>query len=250
MTYAHFENVDQLKFEVLAAFQKWADQGRPGSRKTFASTEEHFAEYAPCSRSAQASRFRADIGRAERLPRQVEIIAGRQFDRSGLARRPRRDWEDQTASRLRGRTRRHSGCIRSPRTSWHLDSDKELPTCCQVVIVDDAHRDTDLARLVQCVRSLLASGRHVKLIIGCRPLGSQMVNGELARSDPSEIMRLKPLESLPRADVRRIAEEELGNFNRPQLVEWLVAISRDTTLVTIAGARLLKTEQISHCGSY
>jgi hypothetical protein len=244
LTPAYFENLDELKFKVLVALKHWSEKGRPGSRKTFASFEEFFAEYQTVLARQRLFDFEQTlVGREEQIAElktfvlgshAVEIIVGRGgIGKTKLLHEFVKHLSDAKVMFLR------RGAI------WHRESENELPTGSLVVIADDAHRDTDLSRLIECMQTIRLRERTVKLIISCRPRGLNEVNSVLSRRyDPSEIVRMKTLDSLARADIRRIAVEELGNSNDPQLLEWLVDVSADAPLVTIVGARLIKHDKI------
>src|SRR5262249_25110732 len=68
------------------------------------------------------------------------------------------------------------------------------------------------------------------------------IDAALSRSfDPTTVVRLKELKRLTDAEVRSLAEETLGP-EHSHLVPYLVAVSRDTPLVTVIGGRLLRRD--------
>jgi hypothetical protein len=109
-----------------------------------------------------------------------------------------------------------------------------------IVIVDDAHRQSDVDSLLQLVRDMNRNGKIVKVLLSCRPIGVQRLDAALSRSfDPTAVVRLKELKRLSDADVRTLAEEVLGAEHQ-QFVPYLASVSRDTPLITVIGGRILR----------
>ena len=245
-TPAYFENPDQLKFEVLTALHTWTDKGRPGARKTFASSEEYFAEY--CSAPGRSRLFdfsQTLVGRQENLASLEAFVAAPNLSvailtgRGGIGKtRLLKEFADKLDGHRKVSFLRR-GAI------WHRESEKELPTGDLIIIADDGHRNIDLTKLLQCLKDAQESNRSAKLIISSRPRSLDSVNGALADNlDSTLVYRMPPLGALSTTDVRRLAKEELGPHADPGVLEWLVSISADTPLVTVAAARLIRSKNI------
>lgn len=121
-------------------------------------------------------------------------------------------------------------------------SEQELGGDGYLIVVDDAHRQTDIDQLLQLVRDLQRNGKRIKVLLSCRPIGTQRLDAALSRSfDPTAVVRVKELKKLSEADVRALAEEILGP-DHTQLIPYLVGVSKDTPLVTVIGGRLLRRD--------
>lgn len=238
----HFTDSRDLREKVANALHRWTEDGRPGARKTFASVEEYFAKYNRPGLFFDLSQTL--VGRTQQIAELQGVLDGTATvallqGRGGIG---KTKLLYEFAKALSG----IAVAFLRRDAHWHRESDKELPRGDVVVIADDAHLDADLQKLCGRVQTLRTPARKVKLIIGCRPRGLSVVEATLAREfDPSDVTRLTVLESLAKNDVRRLAEEELGLTAPPDLVEWLVEISADSPLVTVAGARVLRRGNVS-----
>src|SRR5579864_386890 len=237
---AYFETVDQLKVVILQAFQKWQAEGCPGSRRTFAAWDEFFSprrrprlfdyEQVLCGREKE---LEALEGFVHDKALKVGVLAGRGgIGKSKLL----HDW---THSLRKWRILFvRDGAV------WHGESDKEIPEGRVLIVADDAHRSPDLDKLISFAKQL-NERQNVKLLIGTRPSGSARIDQALTRRfEPNQIRRFPELKKLVRRDVRKLAAQLLGGKNRG-LVAPLVAVSADTPLVTVIGARLLLRETVT-----
>jgi len=123
------------------------------------------------------------------------------------------------------------------------ESRDDLPAPPSVIVVDDAHRRTDLATLCAIAQE---SPRRIKLILATRPHGlgaieSLLVHGNV---DTREILTLDRLTSLTRGDVKDLARQALG-AEHGHLADRLAAVTKDSPLVTVIGGRLLAERAIS-----
>ena len=119
-------------------------------------------------------------------------------------------------------------------------TEQELSGDRYIIIVDDAHRQSDIDALLQLVRDVRESGRTIKVLLSCRPIGVQRLDAALSRSfDPTVVIRLKELKRLSDSEVRALASEVLGPEHQ-HLVPYLALVSRDTPLVTVVGGRLIR----------
>jgi hypothetical protein len=117
-----------------------------------------------------------------------------------------------------------------------LDALDDLPPVPTLVVVDDAHRRTDLGPLLAWLRQR-PDGR---LVLATRPQGADYLLAELTRAgfDASQIRRIPPVERLTRGEVRELARHVLGSEHE-ELANRLAQVTRDCPLVTVVGGRLL-----------
>ena len=111
-----------------------------------------------------------------------------------------------------------------------------------VLVVDDAHRRSDL-------RTLLAMARQrphtTKLILSCRPEGVGNLRSQLSRGgfDVQEIQSLPTVTELSREEVRELSRQSLGT-EFAHLANRLAAATWDCPLVTVVGGQLLARREI------
>lgn len=117
-----------------------------------------------------------------------------------------------------------------------VDALDDLPPAPALVVVDDAHRRTDLGPLLAWLRGRPDS----RLVLGTRPQGTDFLLAELTRAgfDATQIRRPPPVERLTREEVRELAGRVLG-ASCPELADRLAELTRDCPLVTVVGGRLL-----------
>lgn len=123
------------------------------------------------------------------------------------------------------------------------ESRDDMPAPPSVIVVDDAHRRTDVATLCAIAQE---GPRRIKLILATRPHGlgaieSLLVHGNV---DTREILPLDSLTSLKRGDVKDLARQALG-AEHGHLADRLAAVTKDSPLVTVIGGRLLAERAIS-----
>jgi len=126
---------------------------------------------------------------------------------------------------------------------WHVDSALEIPPGNVVIVVDDAHRASTLADVIQLV-SELRSRQKLKLVLSTRPGGVLELKRQLYKSfDSSEVEQLPDLEELTNEQAEILAAEVLGeqfaNYARD-----LARVSGNSPLVIVAGGRLIVSQQI------
>jgi hypothetical protein len=117
-----------------------------------------------------------------------------------------------------------------------LDALGDLPPVPTLVVVDDAHRRTDLGPLLAWLRQR-PDGR---LLLATRPQGADYLLVELTRAgiDASQIRRVPLVERLTRDEVHELARHVLGP-DHEDLADRLARVTRDCPLVTVVGGRLL-----------
>lgn len=134
---------------------------------------------------------------------------------------------------------------RTERVPVHQGTENELTGSRILIIADDAHRQSDIDSLLQLVRDKKRDGMEIKILLSCRPIGSERINAALARSfEPADVMRMEELKQLSEREARQLAAEVLGPENFT-LVPFLVSVSQDTPLVTVIGGRLLARQSIN-----
>ena len=113
------------------------------------------------------------------------------------------------------------------------DGADHLPFVSCVVVVDDAHRRSDLPILLALSRQ---RPHLTKLFLSCRPQGLGHLRSQLTQSgfDAHEIVTLPDVEELTRDEVTRLGREALG----PEfagLAQRLAEATWDCPLVTVVG---------------
>ena len=112
-----------------------------------------------------------------------------------------------------------------------------------VVVIDDAHRRSD-------IRTLLAMARQrphaTKLILSCRPEGVGNLRSQLSHGsfDAQEIQILPAVTELSREEVTELGRQSLG-LEFAFLAERLAAATWDCPLVTVIGGQLLARRAIA-----
>ncbi|MCK4790056.1 MAG: hypothetical protein KAV87_40335, partial [Desulfobacteraceae bacterium] len=123
------------------------------------------------------------------------------------------------------------------------DGADHLPFKPCVVVVDDAHRRTDLPALVALSRQ---RPHLTKLFLSCRPQGIDYVRSLLTQGgfDVQEVIVLPEVRELTHDEVTELARQALGP-EYGQFAERLAEATRDCPLVTVVGDRLLTEKAIA-----
>jgi hypothetical protein len=242
ITAGYFENVDQLKTEIVLAMQKWNDKGRPGARLTFTTPAEFFAPFSAAGIPRlfdfqQVLRGRgAEIGALNAFLADATLIAGVLPGRGGIGKtKLLHDW----SSALAGATVLY---VRD-NAVWHAEAFKEIPVGNVVIVADDAHRLNFLEELLGLVRAL-SEKQRVKIVLGTRPSGLGQIDAALStRFETSQIQRFAQLRQINNRSVIELAEESLG-ASHVGYARALAGVSEDTPLVTVVGGRLIARGEI------
>ena len=114
----------------------------------------------------------------------------------------------------------------------------ELTAGACILVVDDAHSAQDLSTLLAIARER----PQLKLLLSCRPQALDELRSRLSRAD-FDLRRTLLLEVPPlsEGDVLTLARQGLGEGSA-HLAEELAAISADSPLVTVVGARLVSEQ--------
>lgn len=236
VTPAYFESTDQLQTKLLLAITNWNAQGRPGARRVFTTPKEFFAPYESDvprlfdfkqtlrGRDAQLESLDAFLADPTQI---VGVLSGRGgIGKSKLL----HDWAQRVNDRKVLYVREDA--------DWHGEAAKEIPAGDVLIVADDAHRFDFLDRLLLLVRNLRLR-QNVKVVLGARPSGSGAIDASLSiRFDPNQVIRFQQLERIRNQNVRELALETLGP-DHAQYAAALAAVSADTPLVTVVGARLI-----------
>ncbi len=127
---------------------------------------------------------------------------------------------------------------------WHVEAPKEVPGGRILIIADDAHRFSELTKLLALGCELFET-RGCKLVVCARPSGQADIDEAVARTfDAPNVLRLSPLESLELQDSEELAEEVLGP-KHGHFARQLAVISGDAALVTVVGGRLIAQNRVS-----
>ena len=237
-TPAYFENAAGLRAEIALAIGNWEQMGRPGARLTFASVDEYFLPREGLFDYEQTLRGRAnELADLNKFLADDELAVAVLLGRGGIGKsKLLRDWS-------RSITGWQCLFLRDS-ASWHLETPKEIPSGRVLIIGDDAHRFTDLPKLLILARDPFET-RGCKLLLCGRPSGQEGFDTGLTRVfDVPRIVRLPTLHSLQFQDSKALAEEMLGPAYS-HLAHHLASVSADTPLVTVIGGRLIARDQIS-----
>jgi hypothetical protein len=241
-TWMYFTTPESLALAVVLALEDWETEGRPGARTTFASTSDYFAGKNPAGHFQILDFGTTLLGREDQISalddfaedpyQRVCILSGR----GGIGKSKLLfDWANSRPNEV---------IFLKDEPLWHGDSEKEIPSDCKFVIVDDAHRQLDFGKIPQLLQDTSAN-KKLKLIVATRP-GSReglfhLINKR--KIDTSEILRLPDLEELTKDQSRALAEQvlgkEFGNY-----AEHLAAIGSNSPLVIVAGGRLIASRKI------
>jgi hypothetical protein len=213
-TPGYFTTPEGLALAIILALDDWEARGRPGARKTFASTAEYFAGKNPVGHFQILDFGTTLLGREEQIRalddfahderRRVCILSGR----GGIGKsKILHDWANSKPSET---------VFLKDAPHWHEDSEKEIPITCKTLIVDDAHRQETFGKVLQLLQDTV-SHRDLKLIVSTRPGSATLLSQQISRQiDPSQVAQLPELQELNRQQSRALAEEVLGNdFRKP-----------------------------------
>jgi hypothetical protein len=240
-TPAYFTTPEQLALEVIQALDEWDARGRPGARKTFASTAEYFQGKNPRGQFQILDFSTTLLGREEQIRalddfykddrQRVCILSGR----GGIGKsKILYDWANSNPART---------VFLKDEPLWDEDSEKEIPIECKTVIVDDAHRQEDFGRVLQLLQDT-AAHRNLKLIVSTRPGSStSLLQQVLRKIDQIQVLQLPELQELNRQQSQALAKQVLGgdfrNFAAP-----LAEIGSNSPLVIVAGGRLIAFRKV------
>lgn len=127
-------------------------------------------------------------------------------------------------------------------TPFEANSLDDIPPQPCVLFVDDGHRRRDIGELIAY---LARRGPQTKLVIAIRPEGRDSLLSLLRESavDARDVTWFPDLGELPRDKGEELAGAALGERYR-HLARGLYETTRDCTMVTVVGARLLQQRQI------
>jgi hypothetical protein len=242
ITAAYFENVDQLRTEIVLAIQKWNDQGRPGARLTFTTRSEFFAPFRTAGTPRLFDFQQVLRGRTVEIDALNAFLAGPKLivgvlpGRGGIGKtKLLHDWSATRAGTTVLYVRDNA--------AWHPEAFKEIPVGNVVIVADDAHRLSFLDELLGLVR-VLAERQSVKIVLGTRPSGLGQIDATLStRFETSQVQRFGQLRQISNRSVIELAEESLG-ASCLHYAYALAAVSEDTPLVTVVGGRLIARGEI------
>jgi hypothetical protein len=208
-TPAYFTTPDGLALAVIQALNDWEARGRPGARKTFASTAEYFQDKNPQGQFRILDFSTTLLGREEQIQalgdfanddqKRVCILSGR----GGIGKsKILYDWANSNPEKT---------LFLKDEPFWHEGSESEIPIKCKTLIVDDAHRQETFGRVLQLLRDT-AGHRNLKVIVSTRPGSATPLLQQVQRKiDATEISLLPELQELSRQQSRALAEQVLGD---------------------------------------
>lgn len=240
-TPAYFSTPDKLALEVIFALDQWEALGRPGARKTFASTREYFQGKNPAGQFQILDFNTTLLGREDQIraldaftednKQRVCILSGR----GGIGKsKILYDWAN---------SHQETVIFLKDAPLWYEDSEKEIPIKCKALIVDDAHRQETFGKVLQLLLDT-AGHRNLKLIVSTRPGSANLLAQQVLRKiDSSHLLELPELQELNREQSRVLAEQVLGNDFR-SFAAHLAEIGSNSPLVIVAGGRLIANRKI------
>jgi hypothetical protein len=180
------------------------------------------------------------VGRRELIERLVEfaesqdhtvaLLPGRGgIGKSRLLREFARQYESGTGNRLI--------LLVIPDVPISPSSIAALPDEPLIIVVDDAHRHTDLSTLLSALRRREPAA---KVLLSTRPNGVDRLNSALMRAsfDVREILPFENLRELTREEVKDLARQALGT-RQAHLTDRLASITRGSPLITVVGGQLI-----------
>ncbi len=240
-TWDYFSTPDQLALAVIQALDQWEARGRPGARKTFASTAEYFAGKIPAGHFQILDFGTTLLGREEQLRalndfanddrKRVCILSGR----GGIGKsKILYDWANSDPEKT---------VFLKDEPLWNEDSEKEIPVTCKMLIVDDAHRQEAFGRVLQLIQDTTGQ-RNLKVIVSTRPgSATPLLQQVLRKIDATQVLQLPELQELSRQQSRALAEQVLGSDFR-NFAAHLAEIGSNSPLVIVAGGRLIASRKI------
>jgi hypothetical protein len=193
----YFTTPEGLALAVILALDQWEARGRPGARKTFASTPEYFDGKNPAGHFQILDFGTTLLGREEQIcalndfadghTHRVCILSGR----GGIGKsKILHDWANSTPEKA---------VFLKDEPLWDEDSEKEIPITCKIVIVDDAHRQETFVKVLQLLQDTVAH-RNLKLIVSTRPGSATLLSQQVVRKiDASQVIQLPELQGAQQA---------------------------------------------------
>jgi hypothetical protein len=227
---------------VVLALHAWEERGRPGARQTFASTIDYFAGKNPAGHFQILDFGTSLLGRDEQMQflnefaadtaKRVCILSGR----GGIGKsKILHDWATANPAEV---------VFLKDEPQWHQDSEKEIPIDCRTIIVDDAHRQESLGKVLQILQDT-ARHRNLKLIVSTRPgSATRLAQQIFLKIDPSQVTQLPELQELNREQSLALASEVLGDTFK-DFAAHLAEIGSNSPLVIVAGGRLIAARRIN-----
>jgi Domain of unknown function (DUF4062) len=239
-----FQTGDQLKIEILGAIANYERQhGELGVRVTALVTPREF--FKPFSDPAKLfNHCWTVVGRKETITELHHFIASK--PRGALIYGPGTvgktkilfEFSKQFSSKHRGQA------LLFLKDNIPLDQEsiKQIPVRRTTIVVDDAHRRTDLKFLLQVAQQY---PKRIKLVFSARSQGKDFLRTALAEAgfDAGELQDFGDLKKLTKTELKGIAAQVLGTKNS-HLIDQLVSATGDSPLVTLVGAQLLLTQSI------
>jgi hypothetical protein len=237
----YFTTAVDLALAVVLALQQWEERGRPGARRTFASTADYFAGKNPASHFQILDFGTNLLGRDEQIhalnefaaddTQRVCILSGR----GGIGKsKILHDWANANPDQV---------VFLKDEPHWHDDSEKEIPHASTIIVVDDAHRQESLGKVLQILQDT-ARHRNLKLVVSTRPgSATRLAQQIFLKIDPSQVTQLLELQELSLEQSRALAAQVLGDEFR-NLANHLAKIGSNSPLVIVAGGRLIATRRI------
>jgi len=237
----YFTTPDGLALAVILALDEWEARGRPGARKTFASTAEYFQGKNPAGHFQILDFGTTLLGRDDQIRALNDFAKDEKYrvcilsGRGGIGKsKILHDWASASTN---------APVFLKDEPFWHVDAEKEIPIACTTLIVDDAHRQENFPKVLQLLQDT-AGHRQLKLIVSTRPGSATHLSQQILRKlDANHVLQLPELQELNREQSRALAEQVLGNAFR-HFAAHLAEIGSNSPLVIVAGGRLIASRRI------
>lgn len=238
----YFTTPEGLALKVVLALDQWEERGRPGARRTFASTTDYFAGKNPVGHFQILDFGTNLLGRDKQIRELNEFAADASkcvcilSGRGGIGKsKILHDWAQVNSTEV---------VFLKDEPLWHEDSAKEIPLTCRTLIVDDAHRQATFGKVLQILQDT-ARERNLKLIVSTRPGSAALLAQQVSRQvDTSQITQLPELQELSQDESRALASQVLGEEFRA-FANQLAEIGSNSPLVIVAGGRLIASRRIN-----
>lgn len=131
----------------------------------------------------------------------------------------------------------------SPLTRYSI---RELPNGKYVIVIDDAHRREDIVTLLETIQQANILAKFpIKVILAFRPHGLDYIKNSYSKCgfDARGVEEIPEVQDLGRKEKEELGKKILGQKHH-QYLEALIQVAKDSTIVLVIGARLIKEDKV------